>query len=824
MAYWCTEQWEVTVEGPAGRSVVSPDKPFARIGRHPDSDIVIPDSTVALRSHYLHATRDGVYCLFLDVAGSRPDEKGRWLEPGEEIAVGHYRMRASLVTAEQGEVLPEYDLAAWGSALPPLPVMLVYCGELLKDKRRFRARLSLVGRRPQCRLQLKGKQVSSFHCALFWDREQLWCIDLLSSNGTILNERQIDCEQVQIGDRLEVGEFGLVFQRRSQGSGQSRSLSARPAAGATSAGNCPSPQPERAQAAPTVQRSPPEPKSAAPVSPPDTSSEEYTVESAEDRRLREQLAEEVARLGSEREVMQARWNAASEQLGRQVVALQNEAAQLAREREALAGARSQFLDERNAQTHDIAERSAKLAQLEAELASATAALEAHLLEAKQGRTSLSTATDVTDLLAAEIARAAIVTGISHELPDELTSAPAHVQQILADATWEPAPADADGETASVAPQQPAAFPPAPLQYLQLQWEETSERLRSQVEQLQGESSALAKERLALEQSRQDWQAERRALTDQLLARAGELAKLETELANTTAELRQRLAEAEARREQEAACARDQQPAALNEPPLPVDGEWLSQLSPGAIVAGLDPDAASQIAAPLAPEVAFSYAPNDLADDFLPQPDVQTALQARWEATSQELAAQVEQLRAQASQLAADRQAFLQLANQQAELKQAASSLTARLSDVEQRFASPSDPAGWSGVAPQSPVGVRSLHSAAFEPATSSPHVSDSDIALDGPTPSQVRQWTIDESLDGMNEPVQSPPVRTPPPVNIARRHDTNSRNNEHLSMLVSSRVGEKYAEQKRRLIWWSAGGIAALILLATIVAGVMWVL
>ncbi len=686
--------------------MVSPNLPFARIGSHPGSDIVIPDSSVALRSHYLHATRDGIYCLFLDVAGSQPDEKGRWLAPHDEIVVGNYRVRASLVSAEQGELLPDYDPAAWGSALPPLPVMLVYCGELLKDKRRFRARLSLVGRRPQCRLQLKGKQVSSFHCILYWDREQLWCVDLRSSNGTVLNGQEIDCAQIQIGDRLEVGEFGLVYQRRSQGGGQSRAFSARPAAGETNPVSLPS-LAEPAPPAPAVQRAIAEPLAARPDLSPATCSEEDLAESAEDRRLREALAAEVARLGSQQEVMQARWNAANEQLSRQMAALRDEAAQLAREREALAGVRSQFLDEQNAQTQDLAER--------------------------------------------------------------------------------------------------------------------------------------------------------RALTGQLGARAEQLAQLEAELASTAAQLKQQLAEAESRRNQNAACLCEEDAAPLAQQRELEGGQWLGQVAPAAIVAGLDPDAASQIASQTTSEVAWSYAPLDPADGLPPQPDAQAELQARWEAASQELAAQVEQLRAEASWLAADRQAFLascdawtserdsaaeqltreqrQLASQQAELMQAASNLTARLShleergnleecgSVEDRGEHRLDQTGGTGIAPHSVSPPRPLTSAAaVEPAVDPDHVNVQEFALDWQGPARAGRSGIDKSAAGVDAPALTRPATTPPPFVSTRRYDMKTRDAEQLTMLVSSRVGEKYAEQKRRLLWWSAGGIAALILLVTIVAGVMWVL
>jgi hypothetical protein len=43
----------------------------------------------------------------------------------------------------------------------------------------------------------------------------LWCIDLLSSNGTTICGQPLDIAEVNLNDRLEVGEFGLVYYRWS---------------------------------------------------------------------------------------------------------------------------------------------------------------------------------------------------------------------------------------------------------------------------------------------------------------------------------------------------------------------------------------------------------------------------------------------------------------------------------------------------------------------------------------------------------------------------------------------------------------------------------
>jgi len=343
MDFWCSEHLVVTVDGPGGRALVSLEKPFALVGGHPSADVVIPGPEVAQRALYVHAAQGGVYCLFLDVASASPEEKGRWLSADESVAVGDYSIKVNVHPAEEGPAAPAGDLAAKGSATPPLPLLLAYCGDLLKDKRRIRSRLSLVGRRPQCGLQLKGKKVSSFHCVLYWDGGKLWCVDLKSSNGTTISGRPIDCAEVEIGDRVEVGEFGLVFQRLSRGGGQSRGQSA-PASGES----------------------------------PSAAATERVPDSAEQSRWNELRAAEAAQLASQREAMQAHWEATNQQLARQVAALQEQAAELARERGELARARGELQDERN---RFQAERDAATKRLEARIET----LQAELAESADQR-------------------------------------------------------------------------------------------------------------------------------------------------------------------------------------------------------------------------------------------------------------------------------------------------------------------------------------------------------------------------------------------------------------------------------------------------------
>lgn len=349
MNLWCDEQLVVTVEGPPGRREIFIPKPYARIGWHPDSEIVLQGAHVAKRALYLHATVEGVFALNLDREEAPLDQQGRWLGAQDVLAVGEYRLSVRRA-AGAAETAAASDLVRWGSASPPLPVVRIFCGPLLKDKRRFRARLNILGRRPQCALQLRGQRVSSFHAVLFWDQRRLWCIDLLSGNGTFLNGKPIECAELHLGDRLEIGEFSLVYYRWSP----RRSMTPGWQPSAVE----PSPHDSDAAEAQDLiacgAEGSPAPPLLSPAAPP----------------LYAELAAEIQRLSQERHDLQQHWQQVVQQLGCQLEALRTETIQLRQEREALEAQRLRWQQQRDELTRVLDQRTAELHRLRSELAAA----------------------------------------------------------------------------------------------------------------------------------------------------------------------------------------------------------------------------------------------------------------------------------------------------------------------------------------------------------------------------------------------------------------------------------------------------------------------
>lgn len=417
MTFWCNEQIVVAIDGPDGPREVLVPAPLARIGSHTESDVVLAGDGVAKRALYLHATAEGLYSLDLDLKEGNLDERGRWLRPEDVLVVGPYRVSAR--TSRGLRAPPGADnLVARGSLVPPLPVLNIFCGRLLKDKRRFRSRLSLLGRRPQCSLQLRGAQVSSFHCALYWEQRRLWCIDLLSSNGTQLNGAPLRCDEVCLSDRIGVGEFELEYNRwsprRSMQPGWEPS---------SSADVIEDDLPSSALMADAGAVSGESPESGSSV----------IAGSLPEEALHSQLAEEVARFASERLDLQRQWAETSQQLALRIEELHAESVRLSQERAALEAARAEWRAERESLAKELAGRSSQLARIESEMSAATRALSQRLtiIESVAGAVTGSRLSTGEHSLHAPLGRVAV------PAQPAIYSVPASLQEGASDSVADP---------------------------------------------------------------------------------------------------------------------------------------------------------------------------------------------------------------------------------------------------------------------------------------------------------------------------------------------------------------------------------------------------
>jgi hypothetical protein len=76
----------------------------------------------------------------------------------------------------------------------------------------------LIGRDPSCDCTLEDATVSSSHARLSYHHAQWWIEDLDSTNGTYLNNLQVNAPVVVTsGDELRFGQAVLLLQLRDRG-------------------------------------------------------------------------------------------------------------------------------------------------------------------------------------------------------------------------------------------------------------------------------------------------------------------------------------------------------------------------------------------------------------------------------------------------------------------------------------------------------------------------------------------------------------------------------------------------------------------------------
>lgn len=127
-AFWCACRLAITVEGPRGSVAQVVPRPFARIGGHADADVRMAAGGMALRSFYLHATEQGVYCVPLFDSRQGAGAPRGWLQPGQVLCVEPYRIAVRLLDgAADARVrgVPPPNLDAARSVTRPYPLLRI---------------------------------------------------------------------------------------------------------------------------------------------------------------------------------------------------------------------------------------------------------------------------------------------------------------------------------------------------------------------------------------------------------------------------------------------------------------------------------------------------------------------------------------------------------------------------------------------------------------------------------------------------------------------------------------------------------------------------
>src|SRR3954453_3660260 len=88
--------------------------------------------------------------------------------------------------------------------------LLVVRGRSASEALKLTDGVTTVGRQDECQIRIKSSQVSRRHCELFEKKGLLLVKDLASSNGTFVNGKKIQGQQVlEPGDELMIGQVTL---------------------------------------------------------------------------------------------------------------------------------------------------------------------------------------------------------------------------------------------------------------------------------------------------------------------------------------------------------------------------------------------------------------------------------------------------------------------------------------------------------------------------------------------------------------------------------------------------------------------------------------
>jgi hypothetical protein len=205
---WSSRALEITVRR-GGQIVVERrlTQPFARVGSHPSADVPLADVEPSGCQLYLHGTNEGVYCF-----GLLPGTPTGWVREKGYAPLGEYRVYARFADDGPPPVAPAEELRQRGGDGDEWPQIVIRSRHGTKIKRRLPGRLTVVGRNQRSTLRFEDDSVCDAHCALYWDGQNMWVIDLLSVTGTLLDGRRVNAEHLPAGHDLLIGNNRLHWR------------------------------------------------------------------------------------------------------------------------------------------------------------------------------------------------------------------------------------------------------------------------------------------------------------------------------------------------------------------------------------------------------------------------------------------------------------------------------------------------------------------------------------------------------------------------------------------------------------------------------------
>lgn len=96
------------------------------------------------------------------------------------------------------------------------PIGILMDGDPENEKTTFSQNEISIGREPSCDISLPDPVISARHARLIYRNMHWWIEDLMSTNGTYLNDERVESPTILInGDELRIGKNILVVELSS---------------------------------------------------------------------------------------------------------------------------------------------------------------------------------------------------------------------------------------------------------------------------------------------------------------------------------------------------------------------------------------------------------------------------------------------------------------------------------------------------------------------------------------------------------------------------------------------------------------------------------
>lgn len=204
-------------------------QPSILIGRNPCADLVLEHGEIGNCHTYLQVIAGRLHGLELGglVDGTPPDpaedDEPGWIEPGHEIGVGPYRVRARLIGVhppgnprDLQSAYPPPQTFQFARRFPHAPASLEVERRERTTSHPIRRVLTLIGRSPRCSIRVNDPDAPWFLAALVATADGPWVVDLNLREEVYINTHRRRFARLEHGDLLQVGRFRMRIRRESE--------------------------------------------------------------------------------------------------------------------------------------------------------------------------------------------------------------------------------------------------------------------------------------------------------------------------------------------------------------------------------------------------------------------------------------------------------------------------------------------------------------------------------------------------------------------------------------------------------------------------------